>query len=111
MDEIEAMRLFGECGLSAIPGLFAFFCGNISLSQVVELIKARHSHDDKSIQLIRTQFRNNKVELRIPRLPHPLHAVQTQQALASGALCENHVRELRTFFTLSQSHASRVLLL
>ena len=25
--------------------------------------------------------------------------------------CENHVRELRTFFTLSQSHASRVLLL
>ena len=26
-------------------------------------------------------------------------------------ICENHVRELRTFFTLSQSHASRVLLL
>ena len=71
---------------SAIPaGLFAFFCGNISLSQVVELIKARHSHDEKAIQLMRTQFRNNKVELRIPRLPHPLHAVQTQQALASGS--------------------------
>ena len=68
---------------SAIPaGLYAFFCGNISLSQVVELIKARHSHDEKSVQLMRNQFRNNKVELRIPRLPHPLHAVQTQQALA-----------------------------
>ena len=33
---------------------------------------------------MRNQFRNNKVELRIPRLPHPLHAVLTQQALASG---------------------------
>ena len=71
---------------SAIPaGLFAFFCGTISLPQVVELIKARHSHDEKAIQLMRTQFRNNKVELRIPRLPHPLHAMQTQQALASGS--------------------------
>ena len=70
---------------SAIPlGLYAFFCGNISLPQVVELIKARHSHDEKSVQLMRNQFRNNKVELRIPRLPHPLHAVRTQQALASG---------------------------
>ena len=70
---------------SAIPlGLYAFFCGNISLPQVVELIKARHSHDEKSVQLMRNQFRNNKVELRIPRLPHPLHAVLTQQALASG---------------------------
>ena len=70
---------------SAIPlGLYAFFCGNISLPQVVELIKARHSHDEKSVQLMRNQFRNNKVELRIPRLPHPLHAVHTQQALASG---------------------------
>ena len=46
----------------------------ISLSQVVELIKARHSHDEKSVQLMCNQF----------RLPHPLHAVQTQQALASG---------------------------
>ena len=71
---------------SAIPaGLFAFFCGTISLPQVVELIKARRSHDDKAIQLMRTQFRNNKVELRIPRLPHPVHAMQTQQALASGS--------------------------
>ena len=61
------------------------FSAAISLSQVVELIKARHSHDEKAIQLMRTQFRNNKVELRIPRLPHPLHAVQTQQALASGS--------------------------
>ena len=52
--------------------------------QVVELIKARHSNDEKSVQLMRNQFRNNKVELRIPRLPHPLHAVLTQQALASG---------------------------
>ena len=70
---------------SAIPlGLYAFFCGNISLPQVVELIKARHSHDEKSVQLMRNQFRNNKVELHIPRLPHPLHAVRTQQALASG---------------------------
>ena len=70
---------------SAIPlGLYAFFCGNISLPQVVELIKARHSNDEKSVQLMRNQFRNNKVELRIPRLPHPLHAVLTQQALASG---------------------------
>ena len=33
---------------------------------------------------MRNQFRNNKVELRIPRLPHPLHAVLTQQAAASG---------------------------
>ena len=70
---------------SAIPlGLYAFFCGNISLPQVVELIKARHSNEEKSVQLMRNQFRNNKVELRIPRLPHPLHAVLTQQALASG---------------------------
>ena len=70
---------------STVPaGLYAFFCGNISLSLVVELIKARRSHDEKSVQLMRNQFRNNKVELRIPRLPHPLHAVQTQQALASG---------------------------
>ena len=71
---------------SAIPaGLFAFFCGTISLPQVVELIRTRHSHDDKAIQLMHTQFRNNKVELRIPRLPHPVHAIQTQQALASGS--------------------------
>ena len=64
---------------SAIPlGLY------ISLPQVVELIKARHSNEEKSVQLMRHQFRNNKVELRIPRLPHPLHAVLTQQALASG---------------------------
>ena len=34
---------------------------------------------------LRSQFRNNKVELRIPRLPHPLLAVQTAQALASGS--------------------------
>ena len=34
---------------------------------------------------MRNQFRNNKVELRIPRLPHPLLAVQTAQALASGS--------------------------
>ena len=37
---------------SAIPAsIFAFFCGTISLPQVVELIKTRHSHDDKAIQL------------------------------------------------------------
>ena len=41
------------------------FSANISRSQVVELIKARHSHDEKSVQLMRNQFRNNKVELRI----------------------------------------------
>ena len=74
-----------SCAGHCIPlGLYAFFCGNISLPQVVELIKARHSNDEKSVQLMRNQFRNNKVELRIPRLPHPLHAVLTQQALASG---------------------------
>ena len=74
-----------EGNKSAIPlGLYAFFCGHISLPQVVELIKARHSNDEKPVQLMRNQFRNNKVELRIPRLPHPLHAVLTQQALASG---------------------------
>ena len=71
---------------SSIPaGLFAFFCGTISLPQVVELIKTQQSHDDKAVQLMRTQFRTNKVELRIPRLPHPTHALQTQQALASGS--------------------------
>ena len=32
-------------------------------------------------------------------------------AATATVICENHVRELRTFFTLSQSHASRVLLL
>ena len=32
---------------SAIPaGLFAFFCGTVSPPQVVELIKARRSHDE-----------------------------------------------------------------
>ena len=41
---------------STIPaGLYAFFCGNISLPQVVELIKARHSHDEKSVQLMQQQ--------------------------------------------------------
>ena len=34
-----------------------------------------------------------------------------QDVFSQRASCENHVRELRTFFTLSQSHASRVLLL
>ena len=71
---------------SSIPAaLFAFFCGTISLPQVVELIKTRKSHDDKAVHNMRTQFRTNKVELRIPRLPHPKHAFLTQQALASGS--------------------------
>ena len=61
------------------------FSAALSLYQVVELIKTRQSHDDKAVQLMRTQFRTNKVELRIPRLPHPTHALQTQQALASGS--------------------------
>ena len=38
----------------------------------------------------------------------PLRLVEGTRAEAAPLPCENHVRELRTFFTLSQSHASNV---
>ena len=71
---------------SSIPlGLFAFFCGNISLAQAVELIKTRNTNDETAVNHMRTQFRTNKVESRIPRQAHPKQAILAQKALASGS--------------------------
>ena len=47
----------------------------------------------------------------LARLTIPLSAASKHLERLLEGCCENHVRELRTFFTLSQSHASRVLLL
>ena len=62
---------------------------------------------------MRNQFRNNKVELRIPRLPHPLHAVLTQQAVASGVQppptpAAPHIAPLPEGFELDPSVTSQL---
>ena len=71
---------------SSIPlGLYAFFCGQLSLAHVVDLIKTRKTTDETTINQMRAQYRANKVELHIPRLARPKQAILEQAARSSGS--------------------------
>ena len=80
---LQMQPFVAGCASSIPLGLYAFFCGNISLATVVDLIKTRKTTDEKTINQMRAHYRANRVELHIPRQAHPKQALLEQAARAS----------------------------
>ena len=72
---------------SSIPigiyAIYAYFCGDISIDQAIELIKTHKTMDREELRRLRGLFRGNAAVR--PRLAHPKQILLEQAAAASGA--------------------------
>ena len=66
-------------------GIFAYFNGDISIDQVIELIQTHKTTDREELRRMRGLFRGNSSVRLIPRLAHPKQALLEQAAAARGA--------------------------
>ena len=65
------------------PGLYAFFCGDISIANIVKLIRARKTADLKMVQQMRATYRSNRAVFKIPRQAHLKQALLEKAAKAT----------------------------